>query len=291
MPANPGNTATLRLDAEPICAVKARKFAVDTLAQWGLERFDHEVAICTTELAANAVLHSRRPFTVAVRPAAAGVRIDLQDERPGLLPQVLPQGMDPLTTSTTGRGLRLVASLASRWGFFTTEVAKTVWVELQDGHDHDPVDPTVELANRPEKRDGLRLRFLGLPVREAVASGVQIDDLVRGLQLQPELLSADERDRLFQLLDLSAPARLTGRQAAFRAAAGGLDRYDLELRVTPEEVGAVAELGPFLEDLAGMSALDGSHVAPEVTAMRAWLAAETQAQLVEGSAPKPYGPT
>lgn len=290
MPTNPENTATLRLDAEPICAVEARRFAVGTLGQWDLERFDHEVALCTTELAANAVLHSRRPFTVAVRPAADGVRIDLQDERPDLLPQVLPAGMDPLATSTTGRGLRLVASLASRWGFFTTEVAKTVWVELRDGQDLEPAAPTVEVARLPERPDGLRLQFMGLPVREAVASGIQIDDLVRQLQLQPELLSADELDRFFQLLDLSAPARLTGRQAAFRAAAGGLDRYDLELRITPAEVGAVGELGPFLEDLAGRSALDIGHVSPEVIAMRAWLSTEAQSQLVEGKPPRPYSP-
>src|SRR5690348_9367955 len=133
----PSDPATLRLDPEPVCAQQARRFAVTALGQWGLERFEQDVALCTAELATNAMLHSRRPFTLAVRPAANGVRIDLQDERPDLLPALFPADIDPLASGTTGRGLRLVACMAARWGYFTTEAAKTVWVELQDGKNYE----------------------------------------------------------------------------------------------------------------------------------------------------------
>lgn len=285
---DPGDTETLRLEADPACAVRARRFAVGALKRWGLDRFDQAVALCTTELATNAVLHSRRPFTVAIRPAASGVRIDLQDERPDLLPQLFPFEMDPLASGTTGRGLRVVASLAARWGFFTTEEAKTVWVELQDGEADSPAAPTIQLTERPVRQGGRPLTLIGLPVKAALASGVQVDDLVRELQLQPDLLKTEERQVFDELLEKSAPARLAGRHAAFRAAAGGLDRFDLDLLVDATEVAAVAGLGRFLDELAERADLYAGHVGPEVTRMRAWLPAEAQAQLIEGREPKPY---
>lgn len=245
--------------------------------------------MCASELATNAVLHSRRPFTVAVRPAASGVRIDLQDERPDLLPQVFPPDLDPLASGTTGRGLRLVASLADRWGYFTTDAAKTVWVELQDDGDDTLAAPLVELAERAPRPGGRWLRFIGVPVRAALASGVQVDDLVREVQLQPDLLSAEEREKFFGLLERSGPARLVGRHAAFGAAAGGLDRFDVELMVSPADVGAVAELTRFLEKADSRSSLELGRMSPEVIAMRAWLVAEAQAQLVDGREPERYG--
>ena len=283
--------ATLRLDPEPVCAQQARRFAVGALGQWGLERFDQDVALCTAELATNAMLHSRRPFTLAVRPAGKGVRIDLQDERPDRLPELFPADIDPLTSGTTGRGLRMVASMAARWGYFTTEAAKTVWVELQDGQGYEPVAPLIEVAKRAPRPDGRRLRFIGVPVKAAVASGVQIDDLVRELQMQPELLTTDESKVFYELLELSAPIRLVGRHFAFRAASEALDRFDVELVATIEEVGAVAEIGRFLDNLDGRSVVESGHVAPEVTAMRAWLSAEARAQLLEGTEPQPYAAT
>lgn len=286
---DPDNTATLRLEAEPACAARARRFAVGALGRWDLDRFDQEVALCTTELATNAVLHSRRPFTVGVRPVASGVRIDLQDERPDLLPQLLPVGLDPLASGTTGRGLRVVASLAARWGYFTTKIAKTVWVELQDDRDDSPAAPLIEVAEQPAKQDADRLRLIGLPVKAALASGVQVDDLVRELQLQPALLTTEERGVFYELLERSAPARLTGRHGAFRAAAEGLDRFDLDLLVSSGDVRAVADLGQFLDKLSARSVLDTAQVTPEVTAMRAWLMNEAKGQLVEGREPKAFG--
>ncbi|HVA73254.1 MAG TPA: hypothetical protein VNF71_01645, partial [Acidimicrobiales bacterium] len=190
-----------------------------------------------------------------------------------------------------GRGLRMVASMAARWGYFTTEAAKTVWVELQDGQGYEPVAPLIEVAKRAPRPDGRRLRFIGVPVKAAVASGVQIDDLVRELQMQPELLTTDESKVFYELLELSAPARLVGRHLAFRAASEALDRFDVELVATIEEVGAVAEIGRFLDNLDGRSVVESGHVAPEVTAMRAWLSAEARAQLLEGTEPQPYAAT
>ena len=279
--------ATTQFKPEPACAAETRRFVVETLERWGLGRFREETALCAAELATNAILRCRTPFTVAVRPIPAGVRVDVQDDRPDRLPVQTPADLDPLASGTTGRGLTLVSAMATRWGYFTTDVAKTVWVELTE-HGHEGFTPAlVELAVRPAIEGGRTVRLVDLPVRTAIASGVQIDDLVRELQLQPERISPADRAVFYRLLERSAAPRLIGRQEAFRAAGRGLDRYTLELAVSADELSAVGELTDFLQSLADRSDLEAGAVPAEVEAMRAWLPGEVAAQY-QGRAPSPF---
>ena len=274
--------ATTRFAAEPECSGAARRFVVAAVQGWDLERFEDDAALCATELATNAILHSRTPFTVSVRPAGSGIRIDVQDDRPDRLPELPPPGIEPLQTGTTGRGLKLVATIAARWGYFSTELAKTVWAEVDDDSTrstHAAVDPLIEVAPRRTSPDARKIRFLGLPVQTALASGVQVDDLVREVQLHPDRLSDEEKAGFLDLLDRSGPPRLAGRHAAFRAAAEGVDRFDLDLEVSPDEVKSVAGLSELLEGLASRAVLEGPGVEPDVAAMRAWLAEEAARQL------------
>jgi hypothetical protein len=120
-----------------------------------------------------------------------------------------------------------------------------------------------------------------------VASGLQIDDLVRELQLDPERMSPGDRQIFHRVLQRSAAPRLIGRQAAFRAAAKGLDRYTLELDVSPDELAALGEVTGVLQRLAIQSNLDAVKVPPEVEAMREWLPGEVMAQF-RGQPPSPY---
>ena len=181
----------------------------------------------------------------------------------------------------------MISVMSARWGYFTTELAKTVWVELADQHSNSPTGPLVELAARPANKDSRRIRLVDLPVKAAVASGVQIDDLVRELQLDPDRMSVADRGTLHQLLQRSAAPRLIGRQEAFRAAAKGLDRYTLELDVSPDDVAAVSELMEVLQRLAVEYNLDAVKVPPEVDAMREWLPGEVMAQF-QGRAPSAF---
>jgi hypothetical protein len=279
--------ATSYFEADPVSSSRARRFVVATLSGHGLDRFCDDAALCAAELATNAILHSRTPFTVAVRPISAGVRIDVQDDRPDRLPVEIPDDLPPLASGTTGRGLRLVSAMSTRWGYFTTDVAKTVWVELGD-HRHEGSTPAlVEVAARPAPVAGRSVRLVDLPVGAAVASGVQIDDLVREVQLQPERIGPEERIQFHSLLERSAAPRLIGRQEAFRAAGRGLDRYTLELTVSADELAAVGELVGFLSLLARTSDLEAGLIPPDVEAMRAWLPEEVAAQY-EGREPTPF---
>lgn len=265
----------------------SRRFVLTSLDDWGLDRWSDEAVLCASELATNAVLHSRTSFTLALRPIPGGVRIDVQDYRPDRLPVPVPEQLEPLSSGTTGRGLKLVAGVASRWGYFTTGVAKTVWVELTGDRPARPPEARVELATRPPGVVAPPVRFVDVPVAAAIASGFQIDDLVRELQLAPERLSTGDRESFLSLLERSAPLRLTGRQEAFRAAGQGRDRYTLEVPVAEEEMEAMNELRRFLGRLADGEQLEAGKVDPEVAAMRAWLYEEVAAQH-RGQSPTPF---
>ena len=92
-------------------------------------RADHalsvDAAIVTAELAANAVLHARSGFTVAVTQSAAGVRISVRDTAPAWA----PTGEGLLGTSP-GHGLDVVAQVADRWAIEPLPDGKVVWADL-----------------------------------------------------------------------------------------------------------------------------------------------------------------
>lgn len=283
--AEPARAATF--DPEPSCAGLARRFVADVVREWHLDAIADDAALCTTELATNAILHSRGRFTVGVRRTPTGVRIDVHDDRPDRLPVVVPAMLEPLDTGTTGRGLLLVAGLAERWGYFTTSAAKTVWVEVAGVQSESPTAPIVELAARPSDTLDVVVHLIDVPVHVAIASGVHVDEVIRELQLQPQRLSDADRARLYDLLERSAGLRLTGRQAAFLAAAAGDDRYTVDLRTNADELAAMSEIAAFMTQLAVDSDLDTREVGDDVTVMRQWLADETSSQLA-GNPPAPY---
>ena len=73
--------------------------------------------------------------------------------------------------------------------------------------------------HRPSAPDQVTLCFVGLPVRSVVASGMQVDELVRDIQLHQVGDSALDTDDVDRLFDHSADVRFAGRPRALRAAA------------------------------------------------------------------------
>ena len=87
-----------------------------------------DALVCVSELATNAVLHSRsgRPggrFTVCARMRAASVRVAVADEGG-------PWGQQQNGDGQGGRGLLIVSELASRWGREDGAAGRTVWFEI-----------------------------------------------------------------------------------------------------------------------------------------------------------------
>ncbi|HET7243996.1 MAG TPA: ATP-binding protein [Streptosporangiaceae bacterium] len=87
-----------------------------------------DAVLCVSELATNAVLHSRsgRPgggFTVRATRQPGSARVEVTDEGG-------PWGHERDGDGQSGRGLLIVGELASRWGREDGAGRRTVWFEL-----------------------------------------------------------------------------------------------------------------------------------------------------------------
>jgi anti-sigma regulatory factor (Ser/Thr protein kinase) len=115
------NQATFEPDSASVRAVRVFVASAMDLP----EDLEATVALLVSELAANSVLHARTTYQVAVDAAFGRVRISVTDTNPRL-PVVKFHSLE----AATGRGLRLVQSLADRWGVDSHEQGKTVWFEF-----------------------------------------------------------------------------------------------------------------------------------------------------------------
>jgi anti-sigma regulatory factor (Ser/Thr protein kinase) len=84
-------------------------------------------ALATSEIVTNALVHGRAPLVLSARVDAAAVRVALTDAATERLPVVSP----PDDGAPGGRGLPIVASVASEWGCDLDGAAKTVWFEIR----------------------------------------------------------------------------------------------------------------------------------------------------------------
>ncbi len=105
----------------------ARHFVADVLRRWGRGDDVEDAVLIVSELTTNAVVHAKSGPSVSVSVSNGAVRISVRDTAPGVLPVV----EHPPPTSPSGRGLAVVAGLASVWGSETYDVGKVVWAELR----------------------------------------------------------------------------------------------------------------------------------------------------------------
>lgn len=125
-PAVPGwRVASARFPAVPAAVPQARRFARRHLGDPAL--LDRAVLL-VSELATNAVAHAGTTFEVTIVERSDAVRVEVADgshQPPAVA--FLPVDADG------GRGLRIVDSLAARWGVGNRpdEPGKVVWFELQ----------------------------------------------------------------------------------------------------------------------------------------------------------------
>lgn len=88
----------------------ARRFVRATLAGWGADRYAWAAEAIVSELATNAVIHARTAFRVSLHINDDALTIEVGDSSP--LPPVRRRFE---ATATTGRGMRLVDDLSTRW--------------------------------------------------------------------------------------------------------------------------------------------------------------------------------
>lgn len=118
---------TLKLPGDARSVPAARRWLAGLLAG---ELAAEDAVMCLSELAANAVLHSRsrRPggtFSVRAAGRKAAIRVEVCDEGG---PWLGPDG-----DHTRGRGLTIVAALASAWGMAGGTAGRMAWCEFTTG--------------------------------------------------------------------------------------------------------------------------------------------------------------
>ena len=118
------DTQRLDLPADAASVSRARAFVRRVLVDWELEDLVETVALLTSELATNAVLHARTDFAVLLTREAEDVRVDVLDRS-----AVQPQRRHNSLEAATGRGVALIDRLASGWGSTALlhGYAKSVW--------------------------------------------------------------------------------------------------------------------------------------------------------------------
>jgi hypothetical protein len=100
----------------------ARAFVADVLMRWGLGRLMQDCALIVSELTSNAVGHARSAFVVRLLRVGDAVHVSVTDASP-----VAARLRHPGIEQPNGRGLRVVAALAARWGQTPVDGGKRVW--------------------------------------------------------------------------------------------------------------------------------------------------------------------
>ncbi|MFG3131778.1 SpoIIE family protein phosphatase [Streptomyces tendae] len=121
----PDAVAEWRLARDPAEVGRARAAVREQLHDWGLPKLAAPAELMVSELVTNAVRHSRaRP--VELRLVRADTLLCEVDDDDHDLPALESAGPE----DETGRGLRVVSTLARAWGASRTNAGKTVWFEL-----------------------------------------------------------------------------------------------------------------------------------------------------------------
>ncbi|MGC9495774.1 SpoIIE family protein phosphatase [Streptomyces sp. WG7] len=122
----PDAVATWRIDHHPAEAGRARAAVREQLHDWALPANVADTAeLMVSELVTNALRHAHtRP--VELRLVRADTLLCEVDDDDHELPALRGAGPD----DETGRGLRVVSTLAREWGASRTKAGKTVWFEL-----------------------------------------------------------------------------------------------------------------------------------------------------------------
>lgn len=164
------------LECEPLASSvrRARLFVVDKLQEWRCDELVDTVALLTSELATNAVVHTGQPFSIRVERRGPVVRVEVADqdrrlpERRDVLDLDAQPAGDPLagpvTVDRSFSGLGIVDRTAAAWGSEPTRDGKIVWFEVEASED--------DGDHRPRVSDLRDLRELGDVSAEALALGM-----------------------------------------------------------------------------------------------------------------------
>ncbi|MGK5530725.1 ATP-binding SpoIIE family protein phosphatase [Streptomyces sp. URMC 129] len=116
-------TAGWEFAGDPASLADVRKAVTDQVAAWGLEELSFSTELIVSELVTNAIRYARGPYQV--RLIRDNVLVCEVSDRSNTQPRLRRARV----SDEGGRGLFLVAQLATRWGSRYGHAGKTVWAE------------------------------------------------------------------------------------------------------------------------------------------------------------------
>ena len=164
-----GGTPTRRRELTLSCQLasvtEGRHFVRDTLLGWDLARLVEDAELGVSELIANAVRYARTDVTLIIS-VGDEVRVSVTDRDPMLHRPIRHLSHDVLAES--GRGLRIVATVADDWGIESKPGGKSIWFTLglpdasvADAELHDLMQPAVVRLDRVGDRPGPESAVVG----------------------------------------------------------------------------------------------------------------------------------
>jgi PAS domain S-box-containing protein len=259
-----------------------------------LEELVDDLVIAVSELVTNAVLHAGSGIRLRVLARPTRVRIEVFDDSPHL-----PRTRGAEGVGVTGRGLRLVAELADRWGAEAEGEGKVVWCEV--ARDHSGRGSSVVVAGHPIG-DTVGIELRNVPLLMHAAWQESASAMLRELMLM-ELVAEPERAVEAQSLgsgvlstcaeQIPEPDLGDDPSAIMLGAIDPLVSLDrLTLEIPRETVPAFDHLQSMLERATTLADLGGFlsiTTQPEIRAMRQWLCGEVRRQHA-GEEPRPWRP-
>lgn len=239
--------AELTLGREPDAVPRARRMVRSALAE-EMPAVAGDAELVVSELVTNAALHGEAPITVRVLVNRVA-RVEVHDHGRSA-PILLKQGTDAMT----GRGLSMVAAVASDWGVEPAAEGKTVWAELDA--DRAPADgtpaPVVDLdaliaawADDDPATATYTVQLGPVSTELLLSAKAHIDNVVRELVLIREGEASSgiplpaELSALIQTVTVDfAEARTEIKRQAAAAAARGEVLTELELHLSPSAADA-----------------------------------------------------
>ena len=103
----------------------ARGFVVDTLVAWEAPEFADPAALIASELATNAVVHTRAPFELSLSRSGSHLTVSVRDSSHGI-----PAPVRSTRRRAGGRGLSIVSSISRQWGVDPLADGKVIWAQL-----------------------------------------------------------------------------------------------------------------------------------------------------------------
>jgi anti-sigma regulatory factor (Ser/Thr protein kinase) len=126
-PARPAvqHSLSLSLMAGPAAAAEARRHVQAAIGAWGVSADPYVAALLTSELVTNAIRYAGGSIKLFVTCSCGQLRVYVHDTS-----QDWATPLEASVDAEDGRGLMLVASLATDWGCYRTSAGKAVYFTL-----------------------------------------------------------------------------------------------------------------------------------------------------------------